>query len=490
MDFDPIYYRDRLKIINPGGDVGVSTLWSRVEGVYKMFRESGVDTDPMRSRIGVIANLYGNGLPHMLRNLLWNPQIRHILVLGQDLSGSRQELINFFRFGIEPTVFQDIPAFRIIKTNRIIDGKVTPEDFGGRIHVTSLGILGDHSTREGILAFFDNLPSKKKTTKQRMNVPVPKVEVRRFPAEPRAQTILRDTPIEAWKELIFRLVRFGHPNTLRKGKRYELQNVKVVVERPERESEEALREVGFSLEGFEQYQKRILDPDKPVDLSYSYGNRLRGYFRHEGEFVDSLMISARRLEEDRQSRHAYIALWDNGRDLSEGHECPCLVSLFFRCFEEKLTLTATFRTHNATRAWLENLYGLMAIQAFVSKRIAIPSGPITVFSHSISVSEDSLDIAKAVADAKRTDNIIDPKTGKHEPRYDHNGDFTVTVDQDAGEILVHHTYRGVTLTEYRGRSAMELETMIARDRAVSEIAHALYLGREIARKEAILKAKG
>ncbi|VFM95195.1 MAG: thymidylate synthase [Candidatus Kentron sp. G] len=490
MDFEPIHYRERLEIVNPRGDVGISTLWSRVEQIRKAFVELGVDMDPMTARIGVIANLYGNGLPHMLRNLLWNPQIRHILVLGQDLSGSRGELVNFFRFGIEPTVFQDIPAFRIKGTNRIIDGQVTLENFAGRIHITPLGPVGDHATRSGIRAFFDNLPAKREAVEQRVDIPIPEVEVTRFPAEPRAQTIVRDAPIEAWKELIFRLVRFGHPSQLRKGKRYELQNVKVVIEKPEIESEEALGEIGFSLGEIRQHQKRILDPTKPTDFSYSYGNRLRNHFKYNGEFVDSLEIVVQRLLKDRQSRHAYVALWDNGRDLSEGRECPCLVSLFFRYFEEKLTLTATFRTHNAATAWLENLYGLMEIQTFVGDRVGMRIGPITVISHSISVSEDSLDIAKAIAGAKRTDDPIDPKTGKREPRYDYNGDFTVTVDRDTREIVVHHTYRGMTLTEYRGRRAEELEAKIARDCAVSEISHALYLGREIARKEAMLRASG
>ncbi len=46
-----------------------------------------------------------------------------------------------------------------------------------------------------------------------------------------------------------------------------------------------------------------------------------------------------------------MALWDNARDLTVKEGRPCLVSLFFRKFEGKLTLSATFRTHNAMDAW-------------------------------------------------------------------------------------------------------------------------------------------
>ncbi len=172
--------------------------------------------------------------------------------------------------------------------------------------------------------------------------------------------------MEAWSELIFRLFRFGHRNMVaKKGAqegRVELQNVKVIVEQPEEESEDDLKQYGFGLEKFKGYQERILQAEKPSDLGYTYGNRLRGYFRRNGDLVDSLELAGRRLREKPESRHAYIALWDNTRDLPEGTDCPCFVSAFFRRFEGKLTLTATFRSHNAMEAWPENVYGLIAIQ--------------------------------------------------------------------------------------------------------------------------------
>ena len=489
MEFEPLYYGDRLHRVNPRGDVGVATLWSRVPQVVKVLEELAIDLSADGSRIAVVANLYGNGLPQMLRNLLWNPQIRHILVLGQDLSGSRQELINFFALGLEETDYLGSPAHRIKGTARIIDAEVVPAHFEARISVTALGKTSEPETRDGLLAFFRDLPPQEPVLAQRVHVPIPQTEVTRFPSEPRNHSILRDGPLEAWQELVFRLVRFGQRSRLKKGERVELQNVKVVVEAPREEPPELLERYGFSLAKFQQYQRRILDPVKPPEIEYTYGNRMRGYYRYRDEPVDSLEIAVRRLREDPESRHAYVALWDNARDLPVGHGCPCLVSLFFRRFEDRLTLTATFRSHNTMDAWLENFYGLMAIQRYVAERVEMPLGPITVFSHSISISPDALDRAKPIAQEKRTDDQLDPATGKREPRYDYHGDFTVTVDMDSRELVVHHSYQGMTLTEYRGRSAEELENQLARDCALSEISHALYLGRELARKETLLKKK-
>jgi len=459
------------------------TLWSRVAQVIHLLTELNLDLSPHTSRIAVISNLYGNGLPQMLRNLLWNPQIVHILVLGQNLSGSQEELVNFFQCGLEPVEYLGVATYRIKGTSRIIDGEVQPHDFKNGLRVEAFGKLNETATRESLLNFFKNLPPPPTTTRERIQIPMPKTEtVQRYPSEPRSHTILRKTPLEAWEELVFRLVRFGHHTSLKKGLRIELPNVKVIIEEPEEASAATLREYGFSLSHFQEYQQTILNPQPPTEQTYTYGHRIRSYFQQ-----DALAIAVQRLNEDRESRHAYVSLWDSFRDLPAGHDCPCLVSLFFRYFEEKLTLTATFRTHNAMDAWLENVYGLMAILTYVAERTHLPTGSITLFSHSLSISGEALEKAKLIANRKVSDEVRNPQSGHREPRYDHHGNFIVTIDHQ--EIVVQHLYQGAVIKEYRGTTAAALEKQLARDCAISEISHALYLGREIARKEYQLKSK-
>jgi len=489
VKFEALYYQDRLKIVNPEGDVAITTLWSKVESAYQILEEAGVDLARESSRIGPIANLYGNGLPQMLRNLLWNPQIRHIVILGKNLSGSREWILNFFEHGLEEVEFLGAKAFRIRNTTRTIDGCVQPQNFPHLPAFTVLGDVGDPATKAGLKTFFDGLAPAEKTEDARVEPPpIPEPVVSRFPSEPRSHTIVRDTPMEAWSELIFRLFRFGHRNMVAKKSgpegRVELQNIKAIIERPVEEADEILQQYGFSLEKFQGYQQRILDPNKPADLAYTYGNRLRGYFPK----VDSLEIVGQRLKEKPESRHAYIALWDNARDLPEGTDTPCFVSAFFRKFEGKLTLTATFRSHNAMEAWPENVYGLIAILRFVAEKAGIEPGALTVFSHSISIDVSSLEKARKIATSKESDEVHDPATGKLGPRMDPNGAFTTTFDRATWELVVEHSFDGMKLNEYRGKSAEEIERQLGRDVALSEISHALYLGREIARKEFEMKA--
>ena len=470
MKFEPLHYPDKIRVINPSGDVGIVTLWTPIKQMVKSLWTAGIDLSIHTSRIATIGNLYGNGLPELLRNLLWNPQIRHLLIVGQNLSGSREDLLNFFQQGIEEVTYLGSPAYRIKGSQRMIDNLVTPADFKYGLHLLPMGRLSESIER--IKEAFQQLPNTEcHGDLDRVNIPLSRLKVTRYPSDPRHHSILESTPIKAWREVVFRLMRFGHAVRLKKGGRRELQNVKVTVTDTAIDMSD-LEDYGFSTTHFLEYQNQILDPS-PNDQPYTYGNRIRGYFSYHGRVVDSLAIAIKRLQEDNESRHTYISLWDNSKDLPEGHHCPCLVSLFFRYFEGKLTLTASFRTHNAMDAWLENMYGLIAILHYVAKGTGMEPGAITIFSHSISISEDSLDRASRVASKeKRVELQLDPY-----------GNMMVTVDKTTSQIVVQHTYQGAVIKEYRGSTSEAIERELARDEAISDISHALYVGRELARAE-------
>jgi thymidylate synthase len=513
MEFIPLHFGDRLTVINPQGTIGVVTLWSKVEYVIERFRQAGVDLDPATSPIAVFGTLYGNGLREMLRNLLYNPQIQTLLICGHDRSGSAKELINFFQGDLEPVDsplvhyknppgIEKVSILRISFTNRLIDDLVKPEQFKS---VPRLEMLPDPHKEEvinNIREFFPepaepaelpdlfaDLPDEE----PRITIPLPEVEVQFFPSNLRGHQVVRDTPLEAWKEILYLLSRFGRRVALKKGDRLELQNLKVVVEKPEFEQKNKLLSCNIDPERLKRYQEDIirvefwsdetnlkgqitlpLPDDTPVvelrhDASYSYNHRLRQYFD-----IDALVECAVRLQNDPEDRKAYFSLWHNRNDLRAPSGHPCFVSLFFRKFEERLTLTATFRTHNAIDGWLLNFYGLMAIQKWVAEKIKMPIGAITVVSHSISIDPRELDRAMLIIGERPFKVHLDPM-----------GYFRITLD--GKEILVEHRFEDVTLKEYRGKKAERLQHEIARDVALSDINHAIYLGRQLAKAEMALK---
>uniref|UniRef100_A0A7C5ALU4 DUF4346 domain-containing protein n=1 Tax=Desulfobacca acetoxidans TaxID=60893 RepID=A0A7C5ALU4_9BACT len=505
MEFIPLYFGDRLTMVNPSGTIGVVTLWSQPAYVRERFREAGVDLDPATSPVAVFGTLYGNGLREMLRNLLYNPQVQTLLICGYDRSGSCQELINFFEAGLEPidsgpTRYRPLPGgeqvfpCRIRGTNRVLDSLVEPDVFQQPPRLIYLGDPKEDDTLSRIRDFFRDYREPREPLAERVNIPLPEVEVQYFPSNPRGHQVIKASPLEAWLEIIFLITRFGRRVSLKKGDRLELQNLKVVVERPVADSRRRLREFHLDLDHLRRYQTEIirsqisrelkLRPTKnslkgqtrlPTwlelrpDEAYNYGHRLRGHFQ-----IDGLHTVVSRLRKDLEDRKAYFTLWDNPLDLRSPSGQPCFVSLFFRKFDGHLTMTATFRTHNALDGWLMNFYGLMAIQKWVCNRVRIPPGPITVFSQSISIDPKELDRALLVAAKRRWKMTLDPM-----------GYFRVSLD--GREILVEHRFAEVTLKEYRGRRAVALQHQIARDLALSDVNHAMYLGRQLAKAELALK---
>jgi len=484
LKFEPLFFRDRLTIINPYAHIGVVTLWSRVDYVIERFRQAGVDLNPATSPIAVCGNLYGNGLREMLRNLLYNPQIQTLLICGNDRSDSWIELQNFFEFGLKPLKGSWVryrtsdaggqaAAARIRRTKRIIDDLLKPEQF---VPAPDIKFLGDpkgkeiHKTIKRVVDYLIHHPKIRPVyERDRRQVPLPQVELEHFPSNPRGHLVVRNSILEAWKEILHLLSRFAPRVTLKKGERLELQHVKVVVEKPEFETAAKLKAVNLDPGELQRYQKEILSGELRPDETYNYGHRLRRYFN-----LDTLAACAARLKEDPEDRKSYLTLWDNTRDLGQVEGRPCLVSLYFRKFEGKLTLSATFRTHNALDAYPMNLYGLMAIQNWVAKEAGLTPGALVVISHSLGLDPKELDRALLIIGKRPFKVRLDPR-----------GYFRITLD--GKDILVEHRFQDVTLKEYRGKKAERLQHEIARDLALSDINHAIYLGRQLARAEAALK---
>ncbi len=470
LEFVPLHFGDKLTVINPRGRLGIITLWSTQSYIIQRLQELGIDLCPETSKIAVVGNLYGNGIPHLLRNLLYNPQIRDLAVFGRDRSGSSQDLIAFFEEGLEKADYLGEKITRIKGTSHVIDSLVTPEMFAEKPRIHVFGEPDDQYAAIKLYRFVHSYSPFPPVTTERLEVPLPEVRVKRFPSEPRSHVIVKETPLQAWRELVFRLVRFGHLVRLDKGDRQELQNVKVVITQPAPDEAEELSEYGFSLDDLKKYQAEMVDSEILIDQAYTYGNRLR---RHFG--IDALSLFAGRLRKNPQDRHCYFTLWDNTIDI-EADSSPCLVSVFFRVFEDKLTLTAIYRTHNALDAWLRNVYGLMKVLEIVSSSAGIKVGAITVVSHSISVDPARYDFARRVAESKGFSVDLDP-----------NGYFVISVDSESKEIVACHLSQdGTQLAEYRGKKAERIQHEIARDCAISDINHALYVGRQLARAEECL----
>jgi thymidylate synthase len=472
--FVALYHADRLRVVNPHGDVGLITLWSPWRTVERKLPPEVLD--PARSRVAVAANLYGDGMFAMFCNLLHNPQVRHLVALGADLDlPTVSEIEAFLRDGLEETELLGAPLRRIVGTGRtfpLADG-FDADRLRASLSFTALGKLSSPGLEQRLLAVLEDLP-RLPDSRPRIAVQIPAGlpdDYAFLPSEVGGHQVIRRTPVEAWDELVARVLRFGRPVDV-KGGRLELLNAKVVITAPADDDEAALRERGFDPGAFHGYQRRMFDV--ALDgADYTYGNRLGAHFG-----FDTLQVAIERLRVNPETRDAYISIWDTAYDLPGEHSHPCLGSLFFRRSQAALTLTATYRAHNLLTAWLLNVYGLMAIQRHVATAVGLPVGAITVISHSLGADPSSDRFPAAAARVPR------PARGLDE---DPMGYFVVSLDGD--EILAEHRFEGALIKQYRSDRADRIAHAITADLAVSLPSHALWLGQELAKKEQLLRAR-
>jgi hypothetical protein len=514
--FEALHHAELIHPVNPLGDVGVLTLWSPVATARR--RLDAVSPDILNSghgRVAVIANLYGDGMYAMFCNLLFNPQVRHLIAVGEDLGlGACAEIRAFIDQGLEDDTMLGLPVRRIPGTARVFpsDAAFDQDALRRRLTFHHLGRLSGDDLAHTLTDLLDELPRQHAPLPPRVHVHIhepaaPDSAPR--PSEPAAHQVLRRTPLECWEELVVRAVRFGRPVALRSGPRLELLNARALIAEPARDSQAALARYGFDPEQLRDYERAMLDPELPSGIFYTYGNRLRAHFHRADAPLDTIDAVIDELRGDPESRHALISLWDTPLDLPRTHDgergehadersaraardgeraahdelaAPCLATLFFRRGERGLTLTATYRSHNLLSAWLRNVYGLMAVQRHVAGALGMDVAQLTVISHSLGLDPRSprYQLARTLAERWKRDDDRDHHTGKHSLRQDPNGYFVVTVDRTRRRIVAEHRVEGVLVKRYEGERASRIAADVNGDMAVSLVSHAMWLGAALA----------
>jgi thymidylate synthase len=385
-------------------------------------------------------------------------------------------------------------VIRILGTTRFFP--YSPEFPADRLRAQltfrQIGKFSAPQSGKALLSHLKDLPAGPMVAESdRLRVDLPQfntIDYKFRPSAINAHDVSRTRPLECWQELLARVNRFGRPVQIGGGTRLELLNVKTVITDPVPDPAESLAEYGFDSDRFAKYQQDILQPELPAGLTYTYGNRMRGYDADGRPAYDALQTAGDLLAANPSTRHAYIDLWDTKTDMENVGSVPCLTTVFFRVSDNRLTLTATYRAHNLLVAWMQNVYGLMAIQRFVAQRAGMATGSITVISHSLGIDPDSprYSIGRAIAERWDSDDDIDPETGRHILRSDPNGYFVITVDHEQGLIIAEHRYEGLLLKGYRADRAAKIQRQIAGDLAISVISHAIWVGRELQRAEQTL----
>lgn len=463
-------FQDKNLIIGTG-DTVIVTGWTPVERVAKMLD---------KSQYAVIGSLYNpvRGLNFLIRNLLANPQYNRVVVVEateqDEVAGGCRAFVSFFNHGaIMPP---DSSGYETVVGRGKIDACIPSEDLETLRKRLAVVVINSLSKLTGAIAILDW--QHPKATAQPKHYPYNEPVSNTLPADVVGQKIRADTIAEAWIEVLRRIRLNGIVRPCSSGQWQELINlVTVVTDEPNSFYFPEPNYLPCDREALASYIPQVLEDAPYVEgVKYSYGQRMRSWFKRDQvqQVIDKLVA-----EPDAAS--AVISLWD-----VEDHEkggSPCLNHIWFRITDNKLSMTALFRSNDMFSAWVLNAMALRELQKHVCRKVdqcrilksmkhepTLLLGDLITISQSAHVYSDSWEFA---------DRLIAKKCSKRQAYSDPVGNFLIDKIDPTHVTVTHLDPSGKKVNEYVGNNPLQILRRICRLNPSLRADHAAYIGVEV-----------
>ena len=348
------------------------------------------------------------GLEKAICNILANPNIRFVIVAGNECPGhkSGKAIINLWRYGVNP------------KTKRILCGPNKPcddiptgyipnlpieaiERFRRQVTVIDLIIDGKEVTKENVIEFVVKTVHacvQEPWNKQVITIKGITYELYdpgAFDKEPyiiqitkgieksyietlsdTLTVVISQSIADAYRQILPLIKYFGKDVVTHYGKTKELLNVVIHILNPlidEIPSEYPLANRNY----IEKYCKTLVSGGHIEGYEYSYGERLRR------KFGDQLTKLIDKLCSDISTRQGIISLWSPFEDL-DSNVSPCITHIQVIVRDDKVHLVAFFRSHDFEKAFIHNTFGLRELMLYIvnelnRKGITVKPGTITMY---------------------------------------------------------------------------------------------------------------
>lgn len=454
------------------------------------------------SQYAAIGNLFSatRGLSPLIRNLLLNPHVRHLIALSatkeDEASGSIRCLLHFFRHGyIEGKNDVGKPCWVVVSQ---IPGYIDIE-----IDKNALDTLRQYvSVREATR--IESAVAQVRTINEAgfilppwgepLDFPQTEFKPKIMPGHIYSHRIEADTVADGWILLLHRILTTGNERpTGYDGNWQELINLQMVItDEPEEfyiPSYLPCDQNSVDNYIFEQF---LYDNPYQKGSKYSYGQRMRSWFGK-----DQVEQCIEKLIGEIDAASAVVNLWDsggvphyewhpeagrvNGNSDHDYGGSPCINHLWFRVVNNELSLTATIRSNDMFSAWPSNAFGLRALQQYVRDQIAARSeydllmGPLITNSQSAHLYGDSLESAQELV-KKHYRKVLRKYLNRHD---DPVGNFVV--EKFMSEVVVTRTAPGMgdEVASYRGKHFEPLADAIFADAPGMQARHAMHVGYEL-----------
>lgn len=470
----PKYFRQSVMRVSETGCICVITFWTRKEEIYEMIPEK------YRKYILCIGNLYTeNGIQYIVKNSLLCPHIRGFMLIGNDKNNVRETFLskeyyytrddNFKRFHDTFVCAEDFDP------NICFLYDYAAEYYDEPIKKKKLKWLLNDMERE-ITEYFKRAEFEKHFKDHWISEPIDcyseeSTQTNTLPSEHQG-FVVKDKSLEMlWRKALTYIKRFGVERTTSTGKKYReivgLVSVLEAFNEPVKIPEDA--PLSSTIEA---YSAQIITDSPQQGIEYTYGQRL-----HEYGQIDGII---EKLKADKANRQAIGVTWNLPKDSTSLYP-PCCVVADFKVQPRTLNgttvdglyLTLYFRSHDIYSAYCANIYGFRKMQEMIAAFTDCVPGYIMVISNSAHVYD--YDYPQAL--------IYDELGCRMDPR----GYFIIEIIHATNPLI---TIEGLIKLTYMSPSDQLIASTTGLDVQklcdfampyVSEISHAMYLGRELQR---------
>ncbi len=467
----PILYENILRVGDPDQSVGVVTLWT----------ERDVIKDSLEKKdYAAIGNLYSPaGINHMMRNVLANPSIRHLVMWGADMSGSGSSLRNFMEKGIDND-------YKIIDAPGQIEPEIPKdavEDF--RKNVELVDMRG--KPKEEVVAAVKKFKKEKPFRAKAEIFPATEKKVTTWPSEQVSFRIEAPTVAALWLKVLNMVTKYGRVKSTRYATTNELKeilNLNAVVTDEDPENEYFPEYLPFTTNELKAYYPEWLTARRIPGMAYNYGERMRNM-----EGINQIEEIKKLLQNRPDSKKMIASLYNVKVDWAAANtgDTPCITQIIGGVQDKKFFMTVHVRSQDMFHGWPRNMFAARKLQKEIADSAGYSMGKLTMITHSAHMYADDWNTA-----ADLLEKYYIKETAKYKPGFhfqiDPRGNWLIDIDWENKLILAKLMTNDMAteLTMFHGKTAKEIIKQIGEWELISMSFHALDLGAELQKAEIAL----
>lgn len=430
----PKYFRNSIAKISSDGFIGIITFWTHQNIIIKQIEKLPLD---IKNKILVIGNLYTyEGFKYVILNSFLCQQMQYLIFVGYDKNNVYDNLMKFHNNNYYENISNE---YQNIFWNYFKDSHF-------KINLDELDNTLNKCTNKynWILKSID-IPFSQQLIDSKQSEKI--------------GFVVRDSNLEnLWKRILTKIKLFGvNKESDNDTSQKELLGIVSILT-----SSPIIFDSMPNKDLLDSYIPQVITDKKDINLEYTYGTRL---YRHNQ--IENLIEE---LKQNKYSRRALALTYSSKKD-STSKNPPCLILINFSIQLNMLYMSCYFRSQDMMNAYCLNIYALSQLHQQINKILLTQLGDLCIFTNSAHVYERDFNKLNMM-------NNLDCQLDKR-------GYFIIKINDNKIEINLYDL-KNRLIKKFDGMSENILDEL---QPYISEISHALYIGKEVMRAKYCLENK-